>query len=44
MYLGGEDTTSMDFETLDFDLGIFSRENSLQQNDADMKTETFDCA
>lgn len=43
MYLGDEDTTNMDFETIDFDLGIFSRENSLEQNDADMKTETFDC-
>lgn len=23
MYLGDEDTTNMDFETIDFDLGIF---------------------
>lgn len=43
MYLGDEGTTTMDFETIDFDLEIFSRENSLEQNDADMKTETFDC-
>lgn len=43
MYLGDENTTNMDFETIDFDLGIFSWENSLEQNDADMKTETFDC-
>lgn len=43
MYFGNEDTTNMNFETIDFDMGIFSRENSLEQNDADMKTETFDC-
>lgn len=41
MYLGDDDTTNMDFETIDFDLGFFSRENSLEQNDADMKTDSF---
>ncbi|XP_062618379.1 uncharacterized protein LOC134279995 [Saccostrea cucullata] len=33
----------MDFQTVNFDLGIFSRENSIDQNDGDMKMETFEC-
>ncbi|XP_062598901.1 uncharacterized protein LOC134260347, partial [Saccostrea cucullata] len=42
-YLKEEDSTPMDFQTINFDLGIFSRENSIDQNDGDMKMETFEC-
>ncbi|XP_061170834.1 uncharacterized protein LOC133180304 [Saccostrea echinata] len=42
-YLGDEDSTHMDYRTINFDLGIFSRENSLEEIDGDMKMETLEC-
>ena len=42
-YLGDEDPTHMDFETINFDLGIFLPGNSLEKMDGDIKEETLEC-
>lgn len=40
IYLRDEDPANLDFETIDFDLGILSQKNSLKRNNVDLEIKT----
>lgn len=40
IYLRDEDPANLDFETIDFDLGILSQKNSLKRNNVDLEMKT----